>query len=182
MVMYESILIPTDGSQKMESVVDQGLELAKQNNATVHSLYVVDERAYLAIPDEERDHVRKTLEEDGQATTKAIEERILDAGLDVIREIRCGDPSAEILTYAVENEIELIVMGTHGRTGYERYLLGSVAERVVRTAPIPVLTIAVGNIDKVIANIQDRLRSESAIEATETVSETHDQVDELPDS
>lgn len=182
MVMYESILIPTDGSQEMESVVEQGLELAKQSDATVHTLYVVDERAYLTIPDEARDRVRKTLEEDGRATTEAIEERILDAGLNVIRAIRWGDPSAEILAYAVENEIDLIVMGTHGRTGYERYLLGSVAERVVRATPIPVLTVAVGNIDRAIATIQNGFRNEPAAEGAETVSEAHDQFDELPDT
>lgn len=56
MVMYESILIPTDGSQDMETVVKQGIELAKRCDATVHTLHVVDERAYLTIPDEARDH------------------------------------------------------------------------------------------------------------------------------
>ncbi|MDZ7731329.1 MAG: universal stress protein [Natrialbaceae archaeon] len=62
--------------------------------------------------------------------------------LEVERVIRGGPPAHAIISYAVESEIDLIVMGTHGRTGYERYLLGSVAERVVRSAPMPVMTVA----------------------------------------
>nr|WP_101296009.1 universal stress protein [Halegenticoccus soli] len=152
--MYESILLPTDGGREMETVVTQGLELAELCAATVHTLHVVDERAYLTIPDEMRDQLRETLEEDGHMATKAVAERALNAGLSVVREVRRGDPSAAILAYAVDNDIELIVMGTHGRTGYERYLLGSVAEKVVRCSPIPVLTVAVGDVDVIKTDIQ----------------------------
>lgn len=156
--MYGSILIPTDGSQEMATVVDQGIELARLCRATVHTLHVVDERADLTVPDEARDQVRGTLEEDGQTATKAVAARAVDAGLDVSREVRWGDPSAAILANAIENEVDLIVMGTHGRTGYERYLLGSVAEKVVRIAPIPVLVVAVGDVDDVIAEIRAGIR------------------------
>lgn len=146
--MYGSILVPTDGSQEMALVVDQATELASVCSATLHVLHVVDERAYLSVPDDARDRVRETLLADAESFTKAVADRALDAGIEVEREVRWGDPAPSILSYAVENDIELIVMGTHGRTGYERYLLGSVAEKVVRVAPMPVLTVAVGDTDE----------------------------------
>ena len=73
--------------------------------------------------------------------TRTVAERAIDAGLETKREVRWGPPPHSVISYALENEIDLIVMGTHGRTAYERYLLGSVAERVVRFAPVPVLTV-----------------------------------------
>ncbi|MFT4890431.1 MAG: nucleotide-binding universal stress UspA family protein [Halobacteriales archaeon] len=141
--MYESILIPTDGSSGMSSVAEQALTLAEQFGASVHVLYVVDDRAYASVPDEARHKVRETLEEDGQTATKTIAEHAVDRRLSVTREIRWGNPPGAILAYADENEVDLIVMGTHGRTGYERYLLGSVAEKVVRMAERPVMTVYV---------------------------------------
>ena len=141
--MYDSILIPTDGSSGMSSVAEQALTLAEQFGASVHVLYVVDDRAYASVPNEARHKVRETLEEDGQTATKTIAEKAVDRGLSVTREIRWGNPPGAILAYADENEIDLIVMGTHGRTGYERYLLGSVAGKVVRMAERPVMTIYV---------------------------------------
>lgn len=145
--MYSSILVPTDGSQEMAAVIDQAVELATLCGSTVHFLHVVDERAYHSVPDEARGQVRETLRDDAESFTKTAAEQALEAGLDAVREVRWGDPAPGILSYAAENGIELVVMGTHGRTGYERYLLGSVAEKVVRMAPMPVLAIAVGDID-----------------------------------
>lgn len=145
--MYESILVPTDGSQEMSAVVNQAIELASLCDSTLHVLHVVDERAYHSVPEEAREQVRETLSEDAESFTKSAAERAIAAGLEVVREVRWGDPAPAILSYAAENGIELVVMGTHGRTGYERYLLGSVAEKVVRMAPMPVLAIAVGDTD-----------------------------------
>lgn len=145
--MYDSILLPTDGSREMTSVTDQTLALAEMCDASLHVLHVVDERAYSSVPEDARDRVRETLREDADAFTKTVAERGVEADLEVTREVRWGDPAPAILAYGAENRIELIVMGTHGRTGYERYLLGSVAEKVVRMAPMPVLAIAVGDTD-----------------------------------
>ncbi|MDL5360358.1 universal stress protein [Halalkalicoccus sp. NIPERK01] len=165
--MYDSILLPTDGSQRMNAVVEQAVGLASLCDARLHVLHVVDERAYLSVPDDARDRVRETLTEDGNAATKSAAERAVERDLEVVRELRWGDPAAAILSYAVENGVDVIVMGTHGRSGYERYLLGSVAERVVRTAPIPVLTVAVGDTEEQTAailgtRVEELLRDESA--------------------
>lgn len=146
--MYDSILVPTDGSQEMSAVVSQAIDLASMCGATLYVLHVVDERAYYSVPEGAREQVRDTLREDAESFTKAVAERALEAGLDVGREVRWGDPAPAILSFAVENGIELIALGTHGRTGYERYLLGSVAEKVVRMSPMPVLAVAVGDTDE----------------------------------
>lgn len=143
--MYEKILIPTDGSQDMETIAEHGVTLATQLGAEIHVLHVVDDRAYASVPEDARSQVRETLEADAEDATKALATRALDAELSVTREIRWGNPPASIIAHAAEYDIDLIIMGTHGRTGYDRYLLGSVAEKVVRAAPVPVLTVNVGD-------------------------------------
>lgn len=135
--MYESMLLPTDGNRDIAPVVDHAVALAKLFDATLHVLHVVDERAYLTIPPDARDRIRDILKADGESFTKTIAERAINENITVHRDLRWGDPATGILTAAVEHDIDLIVMGTHGRTGYERYALGSVAERVVRSAPSP---------------------------------------------
>lgn len=142
--MFDDILLPTDGSSDMGPVIDRGVRLAALCDATIHALHVVDEHAYLTVPDDVRDRVRDSLEGDGQAATKAVAERAIDADVAVVREVRGGNPPATILGYAREHDVDLIVVGTHGRTGYERYLLGSVAEKIVRAATRPVLTDYIG--------------------------------------
>jgi nucleotide-binding universal stress UspA family protein len=139
------VLIPTDGSDDMGVVVDHGVALAEQFGAAVHALRVVDDRAYGSVPDDVQQRVEETLTADGEDATKAVAQRALEAGLDVAREVRWGNLPAGIVAYATENDIGLVVMGTHGRTGYDRYLLGSVTEKVVRVAPMPVLTVSVGD-------------------------------------
>lgn len=146
--MYYSILVPTDGSREMSDVVSQAIDLATMCESTLHVLHVVDERAYYSVPEEARERVRDTLRADAESFTKSVADRAEEAGLEVVREVRWGDPAPAILSYAVENGIELVALGTHGRTGYEHYLLGSVAEKVVRMAPMPVLAIAVGDTDE----------------------------------
>jgi nucleotide-binding universal stress UspA family protein len=143
--MYESVLIPTDGSGDMSVVADHGVALAEKFGADVHTLHVVDDRAYGSIPDDVQQRVEETLTADGEDATKAVAQRAIEAGLDAVREVRWGNPPAGIVAYATENDIGLIVMGTHGRTGYDRYLLGSVTEKVVRVAPMPVLTVSVSD-------------------------------------
>ena len=151
--MYEEILIPTDGSGGMERVTDHALGIANLCGAQLHALYVVDERAYLSVPDDARDRVNHALETDGHDATRAVAERATQAGCSTSREVRWGDPAVTIITYAVENDTDLIVMGTRGKTGFERYMLGSVAEKVVRASPIPVLTVHIGDREELEAEI-----------------------------
>lgn len=153
--MYDEILIPTDGTAKMKRVSEQAVQLAELCEGRLHVLYVVDETAYSSIPSGTRERVQETLADDGSDATKAIAERAFERGVDVVRQIRWGDPAVAIIAYAVENNIDLITMGTHGKTGFERYLLGSVAEKVVRISPIPVLSVHVGNPEELFAELDE---------------------------
>jgi len=137
--MYEDILVPTDGSAGASAALAEAIELAGEFDATVHSLYVVD----LASVGTEVGTVDlvESFEQMGENTTEAAATRVRDAGVEATKEVATGSPHREILEYADDNGIDLIVMGTHGRTGLERYLLGSVTEKVVRTAEVPVLTV-----------------------------------------
>lgn len=173
--MYDSMLVPTDGSQEMAEVLDEAIELASISEVTLHVLHVIDDRAYHSVPDEAREQVRDTLREDAESFTKSAAEKALEAGLEVVREIRWGDPAPAILSYATENAVDLVVMGTHGRTGYERYLLGSVAEKVVRMAPMPVLTVAVGDTD---AQRQEILNASAAETSAPVGSQTDPEADD----
>ena len=142
--MYEDILVPTDGSAGMERVVEHALETAHRHDATVHALYVVDSGRVTGVPMEATwSGVAETLEREGELALEAVE-RLVDDDLGFERAIREGDPSSEIVAYTVEHGVDQVVMGTHGRGGLDRLLLGSVAERVVRAASVPVTTVRLG--------------------------------------
>ncbi|WP_135365436.1 universal stress protein [Halosimplex halophilum] len=137
--MYEDILVPTDGSAGASAALDEAIDLAGQFGATVHSLYVVDV-ASLGTEAGAVDVV-ESFEQMGENATEAAATRARDAGVEATGSVATGTPHRAILDYVDDNGIDLVVMGTHGRTGLERYLLGSVTEKVVRTAEVPVLTV-----------------------------------------
>jgi len=81
------------------------------------------------------------LEKFGQETVENIAEKIQDTRVEVFKSVEKGSPYRKILEHSRENEIDVIVMSTHGRTGLDRMLLGSVTEKVLRKSDIPVLTV-----------------------------------------
>ena len=143
--MYETILIPTDGSRGAERAIVHGIDLARTYDATVHALYVIDvadllEHGYIG----DRSDFEATiepLEDEAKRAVGEIGERARREGVDVLTVVREGAPYETILAYVDEAAVDLIVMGTHGRHGLPRYLLGSVTERVIRTTDVPVLTV-----------------------------------------
>lgn len=137
--MYSRILIPTDGSTAAGNAVEHGLELASRYDASVYALYVV-EPVYAAEGGGEQ--IIQALESEGETAINLIAEQADELGLQAETALRHGSPHREILDYIGEQDIDLVVMGTHGRTGLDRYLLGSVTEKVVRLADVPVLTVA----------------------------------------
>lgn len=141
--MYNQILLPTDGSAGMDDVVDHAAELAATHGASVHVLYVVDAASFSSLPMETSwEGISELLHDEGRSALDAAE-RLVGDRAPVERATVEGSPSSEIVSYARENGCDLVVMGTHGRGGINRLLLGSVAERVVRTAEVPVLTVRV---------------------------------------
>lgn len=139
--MYSHILLPTDGSQTTDAVLDHVAGLADWQDATVHVLYVVDDRAFLTLSDELVDEVAAELDGEGQEVTETAATLLRQAGVDVETAVRMGSPSDTILEYVDENEIDLVLMGTRG-ADFRRNMLGSVAQRVITNAPVPVMTVA----------------------------------------
>ncbi|EMA46125.1 universal stress protein [Halococcus saccharolyticus] len=140
--MYDRILVPTDGSPGADRVVDHAAELAAIHDAELHAIYVVNTAGYAGLPaDTAIEGLGSMLNEQGEAALDRAEERVGDVPIE--RVLVDGPPSTEIVEYAESEGCDLIVMGTHGRGGIDRLLLGSVAERVVRTSSVPVLTVRV---------------------------------------
>lgn len=142
--MFNRILVPTDGSDAATPAVDMALDLAQTHDATLHVLFIVDQPVSVSGVGEGfsgLDNLLTALEEEGHRATDSIGEQAADRGIETEVAVRRGNPHDDILVYAEEEDIELIVMGTHGRTGVKRALLGSVTENVVRHSEIPVLTV-----------------------------------------
>ena len=140
--MYEKILLPTDGSDGMGEVIAHAASLADVHDATLYALYVVNTASLNDLPLESSwDGLRRALEREGDVALNDVEQQVGDVTLHT--ESVEGPPGKEIVRYADEHDCDVIVMGTHGRSGFDRLLLGSVAERVVRSSNVPVLTIPV---------------------------------------
>jgi nucleotide-binding universal stress UspA family protein len=140
MNQFKKILIPTDGSEYTKAAITQGLELAHLMGAEVTALYVVDQTSFVNFPmDSTVVSIYTLLEREGR---KAVEEVVKEGeklGVKVDAVVEEGSPVKKIVDAAKTHD--LIVMGTLGRTGISKLLLGSVAERVVRFAPCPVLVV-----------------------------------------
>lgn len=143
--MYDSILVPTDGSTGTADTLDHAVAIGRDNDATVHGLYVVDRRQYRAAEGDTKDEVRKSLELEGERALEDIRTRVADAGLSASTDCRDGIPHREVGEYVDEQDVDLVVMGTHGRTGRDRVAnLGSVTQRVVKQVNVPVLVVDIG--------------------------------------
>ena len=138
--MYDEILVPTDGSPAAAAAIEHAVTLAERFDSTVHALYVVDATAYSTL-EAGSGVVVEALEREGEGAVDAVREAAEAAGVPVSEHVVSGTAYKSILEYADEEGVDLIVMGTHGRRGLDRYLLGSVTERVVRSADQPVLTV-----------------------------------------
>lgn len=149
--MYDTILVPTDGSEVAENAVEHAVDHAKTYDATVHALYVVDiEAVDIGMGTEQVDRIKAgklgempELEGRARSATRHVVERGEAVGIDVVESVAAGKPHTEIADYAAENDVDLIVMGSAGRGGVRRALLGSVAERTLRSTTIPVLVVDV---------------------------------------
>jgi len=140
--MYDRILVATDGSDRTRAAAAHALGLAERFGASVHALYVVDIRA-LSFDDEDfvgNDAIVDSLTDRGRRATEEIARRAEALGLDAESAVVQGTPSREIRAYATERDVDLVALGTRGQSGLARYMLGSVAESVLRKATQPVLT------------------------------------------
>jgi nucleotide-binding universal stress UspA family protein len=144
--MYETLLLPTDGSDGTRAAIRHANELATTYDATVHVLSVVDTRNRFESPSSGLAPEAWT-ERERERANEAIDDAVaaLDDDLVVERAVREGTPTEGILDYVDEADVDMVVVATHGRTGLDRYLIGSVTEEVVRKSSVPVLTANVGD-------------------------------------
>ena len=144
MIQLARILLPADFSEFSSEATNYACAFAEQFDAELHLLHVLeihhsttpDLAMGLALP--------SRIKESREAVEKALE-NVLDSkwaeGRKVVKATAEGPPFLEIIRYAKQHDVDLIVMGTHGRSALVHVLMGSVAEKVVRKAPCPVLTV-----------------------------------------
>ena len=141
----QTIVVPTDFSPASDRALDYAAALASPCGATLHLLHVVEE-PFIAgggwewyIPSAHA--VREKLTSDSLARLSKIADRLMERGLSVTTGVAYGPPAEGIVTSAAESRADLLVMSTHGRSGVPHLVLGSVAERVIRSAHCPVLAV-----------------------------------------
>ncbi|MFN8062284.1 MAG: universal stress protein [Vicinamibacterales bacterium] len=145
MISISTILVPTDFSDASAAALKYGTALAQAFSSSLHVLHVVEEPIVPALVPETYSVAIPQMLEDLESRAREELGRLLTA--DEMREFRArtaierGSPFVTIVKYARDHAIDLVVMGTHGRGPIAHMLLGSVAERVVRKSPCPVLTV-----------------------------------------
>ncbi|MDY9928053.1 MAG: universal stress protein [Methanosarcina sp.] len=144
---YRNIVIATDGSENTQRAISYGIEIAKLSGAIVHALYVVDTSSFSSIPmssDGGWEAMFEILRKEGERAVSAVKYQGEAAGVEVREVVWEGNPSNVIIEFSENNNIDLVVMGTLGKTGLDRFLLGSVAEKVVRSSTVPVMVVRSG--------------------------------------
>ncbi|WP_280537900.1 universal stress protein [Halopenitus sp. POP-27] len=186
MSLYARILVPTDGSPEGERAVEHALRLAAIHDAEVHALYVINVSSYAGLPMESSwDGIDDLLKSDADAAVEEVQSIADGVGVDVPVETAVveGSPSREIIDYAEGQGCDVIVMGTHGRGGIDRLLLGSVAEKVVRGSSIPVLTVRLGEAgDTAASNAAETAGVAGSTETPETADADANSADGTPES
>jgi nucleotide-binding universal stress UspA family protein len=148
--MYNKILLPTDGSKYAEKAAMHAIWIASKSDAEIIALNVVDTSSLVGLPAEDLTvRVTEILKQEAIKSLDKIENLIeefkkeenLTTDIKLITEIKDGSPADVILKTVEEEDVDLIVMGTSGKHGIDRFLLGSVTEKVVRSANCPVLAV-----------------------------------------
>lgn len=146
MIKLDRILVPTDFSDFSKPALDYGCAIAARFSAELHLLHVVPDPAMLvpeaaAFSVESMEAQSELLRIESLKSLNALPTDGWSNEKPIVREVRIGPAFMEIIDYAREKDIDLIVIGTHGRSGLMHVLMGSVAERIVRKSPCPVLTV-----------------------------------------
>jgi nucleotide-binding universal stress UspA family protein len=143
MISLKRILVPTDLSEYARCALPYAVELATVHRATLHLLHVVDIHWFGSVGGSEFgeriDDFVQRFRQDSEAGLAQLEAEIQTVPVEAT--VRLGTPHVEIVRLAREQEMDLIVIATHGRRGVSHALIGSVAEKVVQMAPCPVLSI-----------------------------------------
>jgi nucleotide-binding universal stress UspA family protein len=144
MIRLKTILFPTDFSETSQEAARYAISFAREFKAKVFVLHVVNEKIFtessmprvVSVEEMERE-----MTEEARKRLKTLVPAEEAEGLDWETVIRQGEPFIEIIRFAKDQDVDLIVIGTHGRSGFEHIIFGSTAEKVVRKAPCPVLSV-----------------------------------------
>jgi len=135
-------MVATDGSKHSERAAEKGIELARLSGGVVTTVYVADTGRLSHLPEDMAlASIRDLLLKEGEEATDIICEMVERVGLVCEKKVLEGNPSEELLHFADEAGMDIVVMGSVGRTGLDKFLLGSVAEKVVRNSKVPVMTV-----------------------------------------
>ncbi|MFA6805273.1 MAG: universal stress protein [Candidatus Methanomethylophilaceae archaeon] len=138
---FNNILVPTDGSEFTKSAINKSIEMAKVTGATITAVYVLDQSVYSTMPlDSTVVNLYDTLKAEGESAVNYVKEKCDEASVPVKTEIVEGIPSKAITT--MSKGYDLIVMGTLGKKGMTKVLMGSVAEKVIEKSQCPVMVIS----------------------------------------
>ncbi len=142
--MFGKILVPVDFSEYTEEILEYAMEIARKFGSSLHLVHVIPTMDYFTpyesfITPENVEAAQQAIEAEVKKHLEETAGKI--SGISVSRAVLSGAAFVEITQYAESEGIDLIIMGTHGRGGIQHLLLGSVAGRVIRRAPCPVLTI-----------------------------------------
>jgi nucleotide-binding universal stress UspA family protein len=151
--MYRRILVPHDGSAFAEQVLPHATELAERFGAEIHLLEVIappnpalyandlDSGAGAEVVTEALEEAQEELRVRGRERLTAVAKQLTEQGISAVWKVTDGDPAREIMAYEQEQDIDLVAMTSHGRTGLARAVLGSVTDTVLREGGRPVLVI-----------------------------------------
>lgn len=142
MDMYKKVVLAVDGSEASSNAVKHAVELAKNNNGTIIALYVIPPIDITDIETFKPEMLYKGLKQDAEKILADIKERAGREGVDVQTRVEDGIPAEKICEVAGDSDADLIIMGSHGRTGFGKVFIGSVTERVIsREKCRPVLVV-----------------------------------------
>ncbi|MBE6517412.1 MAG: universal stress protein [Thermoplasmata archaeon] len=137
---FTKILVPTDGSEFTKAAIRQAVELAKVTGGSITALYVIDQTVFGNVPiDSSVNAIYDMMDKEGHNATAFVKSLGEENGIDVSEIVVSGSPVKAIVE--ASKDFELIVMGTLGRTGFAKFMMGSVAEKVVRFAKCPVMVV-----------------------------------------
>ena len=139
--MYKKILVPTDGSEFAKKAQKHALFLAKVSGAEIVAVSVTENNFVNGLPlDDEIYQLNQILKERSEENLKEFD-KLNEDDLKITHVVREGSPAKVILEVAKEEAVDLIVMGSSGKSGFDRFILGSVSDKVVNTAKCPVLVV-----------------------------------------
>jgi nucleotide-binding universal stress UspA family protein len=138
--LFEKILIATDGSEKNQPAVKKGLEIARACGSILHAIYVIDETPFTSAQTEVLTaDLYRQLKEEGEKAVLQVKRMAGEVKVETL--VLSGRPAHVITEFAAKNKVDLIVVGSQGKSGLERLLLGSVAESIIRMADCMVLVV-----------------------------------------